>query len=125
MSEQSPGEGFVWNGRAWIKRDPTPEEIAAKRAAMTVTRPQLIHGLVTMGWITNAEGLAWIDGDLPEEVSDMIATLPASQRLLATARAKNADPIYRMDPMVIGLAAARPDVSADDLDSFFTTFAQV
>ena len=83
---------------------------------------QLLIGLVTEEWITEAEGGAWLAGTLPAPVLALIATLPANQRFAATARAIRPSSVVRADPLVAMLAAAEGK-SADDLDTFFLAYA--
>lgn len=113
----------------------TPEEVAdfqaraaaavvADRAAMRLSFPQLLIGLVAEGWITEAEGDAWADGTLPAPVMGLIATLPPEQQFAARTRAKRPSEVLRLDPMVQALGAAQGK-SDDDLDAFFRTYAAV
>ena len=83
---------------------------------------QLLIGLVTEGWITEAEGGGWLVGTLPAPVMAVIATLPAGQQFAAKARAIRPSVIVRADPLVASLAAAEGKSSAD-IDAFFTTYA--
>jgi len=88
-----------------------------------MTFAQLLIGLVAEGWITQADGEAWLAGTLPVAVTDLIATLPAEQQFAAKARASRPSTILRTDPLVIQMATAQG--KADDLDRFFTTYAAV
>lgn len=112
-----------------IIRDMTPEEIAARPTPPdpiipNLTFAQLLIGLVTEGWITEAEGEAWLTGTLPAPVLSLIATLPAEQRFAAKARAITPSIVLRNDPLVASLGAAQGK-TAEQLDTFFTTYAQV
>lgn len=113
----------------------TPEEIAAaeqaaagaaeaERAAMEITFAQLLIGLVTEGWITEAEGEAWLVGTLPAQVTALISTLPAEQQFAAKARAIRPSVILRLDPLVLALGAAQGK-TPEELDQFFRTYAGV
>jgi len=102
-----------------------PDPIIAERAAMTLTFSQLLIGLVSMDWITEAEGIAWLEGnELPAEVTAMIAGLPVEQRFPAKARALRMSVADRMDPLVLALAQGR-GVPPEDMDTFFQTFGAV
>jgi len=101
--------------------EPTLEE---KRAGMQLSFAQLLIGLVTEAWITEAEGEAWLAGERPAEVEALIATLPVEQRFAAKARASRPSIILRTDPLVIALATAKQK-TAEQLDTFFTTYAAV
>ena len=102
---------------------PTPEEIlAAERATMRLSFAQLLIGLVTEAWITEAEGDAWLSGTLPFAVLTVIDNLPANQRFAARARALRPSEVLRNDPLVIsmGTAAGKTDT---EIDTFFRTYA--
>ena len=102
-----------------------PDPIIAVRAAMTLTFSQLLIGLVSMEWISEAEGVAWLEGNsLPAEVAAVIEGLPVAHRFPAMARALRMSIADRMDPLVLALADGR-EVSAVDMDAFFQTFAAV
>ena len=83
---------------------------------------QLLIGLVTEEWITEAEGGGWLVGTLPAPVLAVIATLPSGQQFAAKARAIRPSVIVRADPLVAALAAAEGKSSVD-IDAFFTTYA--
>lgn len=83
---------------------------------------QLLIGLVSEGWITEAEGGGWLVGTLPAPVLAVIATLPAGQQFAAKARAIRPSAVVRADPLVAALAAAEGKTSAE-IDAFFTTYA--
>jgi len=85
---------------------------------------QLLIGLVAEGWITEAEGDAWLGGRLPASVLQLIATLPSQQRFAAKARALRPSEVLRTDPLVEALGAAERKTPAE-LDQFFQTYAQV
>ena len=99
----------------------TPEEL---RTSMRLSRAQLLIGLVSERWITEAEGTAWLIGTLPASVEALIATLPAEQRFIARARAVSPSVVLRLDPLAAKLAMAQGKTDAD-LDAFFLTYAQV
>lgn len=95
-----------------------PSEIAR------LTFAQLLIGLVSEAWITEAEGEAWLAGTLPAPVLGLISTLPAEQQFPAKARALRPSEIIRNDPLVEMLGAAQGKTSAE-LDVFFATYSQV
>jgi hypothetical protein len=88
-----------------------------------MTFAQLLIGLVAEGWITEAEGDAWLEGRIPAAARTLIGTLPQGQRFAAKARAARPSIVLRNDPLVTALATAQG--RADDLDRFFTTYAAV
>ena len=104
---------------------PTPEEIlAAERATMRLSFAQLLIGLVTEAWITEAEGDAWLSGTLPFAVLTVIDNLPANQRFAARARALRPSEVLRNDPLVISMGTAAGK-TAEEIDTFFRTYASV
>ncbi|CAB4121145.1 hypothetical protein UFOVP6_28 [uncultured Caudovirales phage] len=108
---------------------PSQEEVAAAalaaaRANMSISFAQLLIGLVTEGWITEAEGEAWLVGTLPAPVLALIATLPASEQFAAKARAARPSEVLRADPLLAGMAAATGKDAAQ-LDTFFITYGAV
>lgn len=109
----------IWQGGAWV----FDAEIEARKS-MTLTFAQLLIGLVAQGWITEAEGEAWLAGTLPAAVLAVIATLPAPAQFAAKARAARPSIIERSDPLVAALGAAQGKTDTE-LDAFFTTYATV
>lgn len=111
-------------------RDMTPEEIAAlpppePPPVPPLTFPQLLFGLLSESWITEAEANAWlVDRALPTSVETLLATLPAEQQFLARARALQPTQIIRTDPLVESLGTAQGKTS-EELDNFFRTYAGV
>lgn len=116
-------------------REMTQEEIAAVQAAQAVTAEvermnlklsfaQLMIGLVTETWITEAEGDAWLAGTLPIAVLTVIDGLPEGQRFAAKARALRPSEVLRADPLVTAMGTAAGKTEAE-IDTFFRTYAQV
>lgn len=103
---------------------PAPPSAESLRQAMQLTFAQLLIGLVAEGWITRAEGEAWLNGTLPLPVTQIIATLPDSQQFAAIARAKLPSVIMRLDGLVMVLAATQGRSDAQ-MDAFFTTYAAI
>jgi hypothetical protein len=89
-----------------------------------VTFAQLLIGLVTEGWITEAQGDDWLAGKLPLPVVALIGALPEDRRFAAKARAARPSVVLRADPLVNALAAAR-GLTAEQLDAFFATYSRV
>ena len=127
-------DGTVWSGITPASRFyvDVQEAIAAGEPVGTPPAPpviipdlsfaQLLTGLVTEGWITEAEGGGWLVGTLPAPVLAVIATLPTNQQFAAKARAIRPSAVVRADPLVAALAAAEGKTSAE-IDAFFTTYA--
>ena len=109
--------------------DLTSEEIAALPGPQSAPVPslsfaQLLIGLVTEAWITEAEGEAWLSGTLPGTVLLVINSLPDGQRFAAKARALRPSEVMRADPLVSAMGAAAGKAEAE-IDTFFRTYAQV
>lgn len=102
---------------------PTEEEVRASISPLS--KPQLQIGLVMEGWITEAEGRAWItQNTLPPAMTAVIDTLPAEQQIAALARAHSMSQAERMDPLVASLGKAEGK-SPEEIDTFWLTYAQV
>lgn len=117
----SPRPAAHWRfsqGR-WVEgeRDPQP-------VVQTMSFPQLLTGLVAEGWITEAEGDAWLEGKLPASVLGLIATLPEGQRFNAKAKASRPSYIDRSDPLVAMMGAGQGK-TAQQIDAFFSTYGSV
>jgi hypothetical protein len=85
-----------------------------------MTFAQLLIGLVTEGWITEAEGDAWLAGTPPAPVLALIAQLPQGQRFAAKARAVRPSVVLLSDPLVQALGA----MQGRNLPAFFNTYGQ-
>jgi hypothetical protein len=116
---------------AQTQRQYTPEEEAAADALQAataqttqITFAQLLIGLVTEGWITEAEGDAWLTGTPPAPVNALIAQLPQGQRFAAKARAIRPSIVLRNDPLVIALGTVQGKDPAQ-LDAFFNTYGAI
>lgn len=85
---------------------------------------QLLIGLVAEGWITEAEGDAWTNRQLPAAVNALIAGLPQAQRFAARTKAKLPSVVLRNDALVVALATQQGK-TAEQLDDFFRKYANV
>ena len=117
------GAGIGWRAElvedVWQWHGPEPQDQPEPdREEMKLTFAQLMIGLVSEGWITEAEGDEWLDGTLPEAVTALIETLPEEQRFPARARAKRLIEATRLDPLVLMLAASEGKTEAE-MDAFF------
>lgn len=104
-----------------IPAEPDPELLRAK---MSLTRPQLLIGLVSEQWLTEEDGNLWLAGTLPAEIQAVIATLPAEQQFAARARAMTATTFPRVEPLVLALALVRGKTD-EEMDTFFTTWSAI
>lgn len=89
---------------------------------VSISFAQLLIGLVTEQWITEAEGEAWLAGTLPAAVLTVIDALPADQRFAAKARALRPSEVLRGDPLVASMGAAAGKTESE-IDDFFRTYA--
>lgn len=89
-----------------------------------LTFAQMLIGLVSEAWITEADGDGWLAGMLPTPVIGLINTLPEQARFPAKARAIRPSNVLRHDPLVEMLGAAQGKTAAE-LDAFFSTYSQV
>lgn len=126
------------NGTQWFGITPASRFYANVQDAIAAGEPvgvppvvvpdlsfaQLLTGLVSEGWITEADGDGWLIGTLPTAVLTVISTLPTDQQFAAKARAIRPSQIVRTDPLVGALAAAEGKTSAE-IDAFFTTYSTV
>jgi hypothetical protein len=115
---QRPGPWDTWDGAQWLSGS------APTSVPVSITFRQLLIGLVAEGWITEAEGDAWLAGTIPAAASALVASLPEGQRFAARASIIRPSVILRADPLVAALAAAEGKTEAE-LDTFFITYAQV
>ena len=120
-----PSDGPIWDvavaGPVDLCPSPLPEVIEAARLRMQLTFAQLLIGLVSEGWITEAEGDGWATGNgLPAAVQSAVATLPEAERFPARARLYRMSVAMRSDPMVAALATA-DGRSPSEIDAFFLT----
>lgn len=108
-------------------------EAAARPASMpqSLSFAQFIVGLVETGWITEAEGEAWLESSaLPAFVAGVIAQIPAAgrgmekPRLRAKARAWRPSTIERSNEL-LALMAKQRGATAEQLDELFRVYSQV
>lgn len=85
---------------------------------------QLLIGLVTEGWITEAQGDAWLLGVLPAEVTTLIASLQSPYQFPARARASRPSTVVRLDPLTVAMGQALGRTE-EELDGFFRTYSEV
>jgi hypothetical protein len=107
------GPGHTYDGTTF-----SPAPPPAPLVPVQISFAQLLTGLVSEGWITEAEGDGWLAGTLPFAVTALIATLPAGQRFAAKAKALRPSVVLRADPLVAALGAAQGKTTAE-LDDFF------
>jgi hypothetical protein len=90
----------------------------------SISFAQLLIGLVTEQWITEAEGEGWLAGTLPMAVLLVIDSLPTGARFAAKARAIRPSEVLRSDPLVAAMGTAAGKTEAE-IDTFFRTYAGV
>ena len=122
------GPGWLVSGGTLVPPPPPAPDPEQALAEMRANMPplsfvQTLTGLVTEGFITEAEGDGWLTGTLPTAVVGLVNTLPANQRFAARARATAFSQALRTDPLLLGLADARnPKVTPAELDAFFIKY---
>lgn len=84
---------------------------------------QLLIGLVEEGWITEAEGEAWLSGTLPEAVLLVISMIPQQYQFTAKSRALRPSEIVRGNQLVDEIAVAQGKTS-EEIDAFFTKYSR-
>ena len=104
--------------------DITESKIGFSPVPASISFAQLLIGLVTETWITEAEGTAWLQGVLPAAVETLITSLPQEQQFIARARASRPSEVLRNDPLVVSLGAAQGKTE-EELDDFFRTYSGV
>jgi hypothetical protein len=122
----APGNRFwqmvqdaIADGAEVTIEEPPPAPVPA-----SISFAQLLIGLVTEQWITEAEGEAWLSGTLPGAVLLVIESLPTEQRFAAKARALRPSEVLRGDPLVEAMGTAAGKTEAE-IDTFFQTYAGV
>lgn len=118
-AEDAAGPGDTFDGEAF-----SPSAEIVPRDHMALSFAQLLIGLVKEGWITEAEGDAWLTGTLPAPVVFLIATLPLEEQFTARAKALRPSVVLRQDPLVVALGTAQGKTDAE-LDTFFNTYVGV
>jgi hypothetical protein len=114
-----------WTDGEYSLEAATPDEVlAAQRATMRLSFAQLLIGLVTEQWITEAEGEAWLAGTLPFAVLTVIDGLFVEQRFPAKARALRPSEVLRADPLVTAMGTAAGKTEAE-IDAFFLNYSFV
>lgn len=119
VSRMSMLASAVPEGEAILPADPVEEPVP-----QSITFAQLVIGLVAEGWITQAEGEAWLVGTLPAAVEAVINSLPLNHQFIARARATRPSEVLRSDPLVATLAAAQGKTPAQ-LDEFFRMYSLI
>ena len=124
LAPDGVGQGWTYNGSIFSPLpSPTLEEIqVGLRSTMSLSFAQLLIGLVTEAWVTEAEGDAWLVGTLPAPVLALISTLPIEQQFAAKARAIRPSEVMRTDALVVSLGAAQGK-TPEELDQFFGTYS--
>ena len=93
--------------------EPAPPVVPA-----SITKVQLLIGLVKRQWITAAEGRAWRGGVLPTPVVNLIAGLPEEDQFDAETRAISGTSVPRQDQIAVQLGAT-VGVTEAEMDEFF------
>jgi hypothetical protein len=102
--------------------EPVTQYVQPPSPIPNLTFSQLLIGLVSEEWITEAEGTAWLTGTPPTLVENLISSLPLDQQFAAKARAIRPSVIIRTDPLV-GALANLANKTPEELDTFFRTYS--
>ena len=91
---------------------------------------KLVVGLVEDGWLTQAEGEAWLDGSLPTPVIGAIEAMSADQQFRARAKAKAMQEAERNDALLFAAAKAKMPKATDEeihaiLDDSFIRWSRI
>lgn len=117
----------ILTGEIIVTNDDAPEapDMAALRASMTLTRRQVIIGMVSEGLISEAEGIAMAaTGAAPASVEALIAAMPPGEQAAARITLAAFTTAYRLDPMTALFQQAGGMTDAE-MDAFFTAYAAV
>lgn len=109
---------------AYVAPTPDPDEA---RAAMQITRRQVMIGLAAEGLISAQEAVAAATtGAAPAQIEAIFAAMPEPQQTTARITWGSFTVAYRLDPMIpLIAAAANPPLDDAALDAFFTTYAAI
>ncbi|TPE47219.1 hypothetical protein FJM51_20405 [Amaricoccus solimangrovi] len=100
-------------------------KLAARRAEMRLTPPQLFIGLARAGVVTADEAVAAAcSGAIPAAIEAVIARLPDEAQVAARITWARMSVIERADPLVDLLAAAAGKSPAE-IDAFFEASSQI
>lgn len=114
----------ISEGSVEVEFVPAQDPVERLRDNLSLTFVQLLIGLVTEQWITEQEGEAWLAGNVPTSVNNLISSLPANERFAARARITKPSTIPRKDPLVEALGTAEGK-TPEEIDNFFITYRQV
>lgn len=104
---------------------PAEPDPAAARAAMSLTRRQVIIGMAMEGLISHAEGVALAaTGVAPAAVETMLSAMPEPDQTAARITLASFTTAYRLDPMV-QLFQAAGGLTDAQMDAFFAAYAAV
>lgn len=119
-----PELNATWSGTAWVAQT-AAEKAEQDRALMSLTPRQLLIGLATEGWISEAEAEQWSKGgDLPAAVEAMIGALPEAQRLAARITIHKMSVVDRGNALV-SVLASQAGRSETAVDAFFAAYSSI
>ena len=109
-------EGWTFDGKDFAAPEPVEPVVPVPQS---ITKRQLLLGLMSDQWITPAEAEAWADNTaLPGPINDVINAMPAEQQPAARITAKTMSVAERDNPLFRAAAqAAMPEASEEDIDA--------
>lgn len=116
-----PGEWAIWNGTEWT--DPRPPtdpvaELAALRAAASLSRADFIIAAVGAGIIAPADAGPAARGEVPASMQAVLSHLPEAMQVEAAVR-WGASTIIERTNSVLAAIAAEMGVTDEQLDALF------
>lgn len=120
-----PWATFDFEAGAWVDpRSPADLEaqaaadLAMRRAGASLSRSEFCLGLVDLGILTIAEGIAAARGDLPDPLAGMLEGFSAGQAAQTAIAWAALGRVDRLDPIVL-MIAGQVGLSAGQLDQLF------
>lgn len=113
------GIGWGWDGEVFTA---PPERTTTLADLPPVSLAQIVAVLVAEDVVSVADGFGWIAGTLPQQVVDIIETLPEEQRLYASLRAARPTEVNPSDPLISALAQGM-GFSDEDVVAWFSRAA--
>lgn len=121
VAPEKPGPWAMWDGEQWIDpRTPEDHEAAVQRIrnSASLTKLQFVMAVVNAGIISQASGLAMLDGTLPIELAGLTDSMTEMEKFELAAKLKGAQQIDRIDPFIIA-SGQFLGLTVEQMDSVF------